>query len=197
MAREFSNANQRARELNNSSILNRLDITEQRYNTANGDRDIMDSALSELQSICREIDYEYSLGAWEREERRVRSMYNELVNDNSKYGNAETTALVNQLKNEVDKVLAKQDIQLAKDMFDQLWAVDYNIAEVEFYMVWIYNWNRDFNKKSWINRPRARELVDRGMRIINNSPTAEELKPIAFEIRDLLPENQKPDTPKR
>ncbi len=194
MAREFSNANRLARELNIVTLIKRLDSAEQRYHSADGDRDIIDGVLSELQYICRDIDREYSLGAWEREELRVRGMYNELIEDNRKHGNLETTRLVEQLKGDVDRVLASRNVQLARDLFDQLWNIDYDIAEVEFYIVWIYDWNRDFDKKGWTNRSKARDLIDLGLRKINSSPTIAELKPIAFEILNLLPENQKPDT---
>lgn len=191
---EFADARRRVRELGNTALQNRLDIAEQRYNNANGDRDVIDSTFSELQSICREIDHEYSMGEWERQEKRLHSMFDELSEDNRKYGNAETTDLINRLKVEMDKVIARQDVQLAKDLYSQMWNLDYRIAEVDFYIVWISNWKRDFNKKSWLNPSRARELVDRGMAIINDAPTADKLRPIAFEIRDLLPENQRPET---
>lgn len=192
--KEIADARQRVNELNNQALRGRLDIVEQRYSAAAEDRDVADSTFSELQSICRDIDHEFSLGAWERQEKRLKGMFNELSNDNNKYGNAETTALVNRLKVEMEKVIARQDESLARDLYDQMWNLDYRIAEVDFYIVWIMQWNRDFNKKGWTNRSRARELVDKGMQIINNNPTSDKLRPIAFEIRDLLPENQRPDT---
>ncbi len=193
LTREFADAKKRARELGNSALENRLNIAEQRYSSSNGDRDTVDGTLSELQGICREIDQEYSMGAWEREEKRVRGMFEELENDNRIYGNAETTEMVNRLRGEMERVFAMKNVQMAKDLYDQMWNLDYRIAEVEFYIVWIINWNKEFSQKKWINEIRARELVNRGMQIINDNPTADSLKPIAFEIMDLLPASQRPN----
>lgn len=191
--REFDDAKKRARDLGNSVLESRLSMAEQRYANSNGDRDTIDGVLSELQSICRKIDQEYSMGAWEREEKHLHGMFEELENDNRKYGNADTTVLMERLRNEMERVISMRNVQLAKDLYDQMWELDYRIAEVDFYIVWLVGWSREFSQKKWTNETRARELVNKGMQIINDTPTAEALRPIAFEIRDLLPENQRPD----
>lgn len=193
MQREFHNARKRAKELENNVLENRLAIAEQRYDNANGDRDTIDGTLSDLQSICRELDKEYAMGAWEREEKRLKCMFLELEKDNRKYGNANTTDLVDKLRSNMERVIEMKDVQLARDLHEQMWHLDYNIAEVEFYIAWILEWQRDFNTKKWINEERAQELINKGVKIIYNQPTAEALHPIAFQLRDLLPENQRPD----
>ena len=111
-----------------------------------------------------------------------------------KYGNAETTSLVDRLRGEMNRVIALRDVELAKDLYDQMWHLDYQIAEVDFYIVWIMQWNSEFSSKKWSNPGRARELVDKGMRIISGQPTADALRPIAFELRDMLPDYQRPDS---
>ncbi len=194
MAREFGQAAQRARELQNQDLLNRLNAVEQRYASAGGDRDTIDSALGELQSICRQIDREYAQGSWDREERRLRGILGELVKDNRKYGNESTSRIVRQISLEVNDVLLSRDVQRARELYERIWAFDYEIAEVDFYIVWITGWDREFGTKAWTDRNRARQLIEQGMRLINGRPTAAQLKPIAFQIADLLPENQKPDT---
>jgi len=192
--REIADARSRARELNNTALLSRLNVVEQRFSAAADDRDVSDSTFGELQSICRDIDHEFSLGSWDRAEQRLRGMFNELSNDNRKYGNADTTALIDRIEVEMNKVIARQDEVLARDLYNQMWNLDYRIAEVEFYIAWIVEWNREFNQRGWTNRSRARELVNQGIQIINNNPTSDNLRPIAYEIRNLLPENQRPET---
>lgn len=93
----------------------------------------------------------------------------------------------------MDRVITKNDVQLVKDLYQQMWNLDYRIAEVEFYITWIYQWDREFNSRAWSNPSRARDLINRGKSMIQHSPTAQELKPIAFEIMDLLPETQRPN----
>ena len=186
-------ARKRVRELAQEPLKNRLDIIEQRFhNSDTSDRDAAEGIINELQALCRDIDREYAVGAWERQQRRLQSMYDELCADNQKYGNASTTQLIEQLRQEKEQVEARQDVELAKDLYSKMWNLDYRIAEVEFYIVWIRQWNQQFNQKSWTNRARARELVDRGMQMLSGAPTADQLRPIAFEIRELLPASEKP-----
>ncbi len=195
LVHELYEIKQRARKLNNQALLNRIDVLEQRVRNAGADRDAMDGVFADIQSIGREVDAQMLLGEWDREAARLRSMYDELANDNKKYGNAETTALIERLKTEMDKVLASRDVNLARELYNQMWNLDFRIAEVDFYIVWLRQWNDEFSRKNWSNPSRARELVDRGMSIIRGgSPTADQLRPIAREINDMLPEHQQTDT---
>ena len=70
--------------------------------------------------------------------------------------------------------------------------LDYKLALIEYLAVWIINWNRDFDSQNWKDRSRARQLVNQGMSIINNSPTTEKLLPIVQQIINLLPATQLP-----
>ncbi len=193
LVREFSEAKRRARELGNTVLESRLEAAEDKYNDSPEDRDTADATMGELQSICRELDKEYAMGAWEREEKRLRGVLKMLENDNNKYGNTETTRLVDSIKIEAEKVIARKDVQMAKDLHDQIMALDFRIAEVDFYIAWITSWNRDFSKKKWKKVSRARELVNKGLQIIKNNPTASALGPITDELWDLLPSSQRPD----
>ena len=90
---------------------------------------------------------------------------------------------------------ASRDVTLARELYPQMWNLDFRIAEVDFYIVWLRQWNDEFSRKNWSNPSRARELVDRGMSIIRSgSPTADQLRPIAREINEMLPEHQQTDT---
>ena len=189
---EITDANSKLSELQNNQLSQELNEASERFNSAD-DRDKKDQALEQLKQILSKIDTEYSLGDWQRMENKLMGMYNELVNDNKKYGNEKTTAAVNQLKNDVDRVIEAQDMNAAQQLYDNLWELDYKIAEVEFYAVWIVQWDRNFNQKKWTNPVRARSLVNQGLQFINSGhPTAEQLRPIAFELSDMLPNTDKP-----
>lgn len=195
LVHELYDIKQRARRLNNAALINRIDLLEQRLHNAGADRDALDGVFADLQAIGREVDHQMSLGEWDREAARLRSMFDELSNDNKKYGNAETTALIERIRQEMDRVLASRDVNLAKDLYSQMWQLDFRIAEVEFYIVWIQQWRDEFGRKNWSNPTRARELIDRGMSIIRSaSPTADALRPIVHEINEMLPEHQQTDT---
>ncbi len=195
MMNEFINAIHRAKELGNSALENRLNIAQQRYKQADGDRDIIDSSLSDLQSICRQLDKEYATGEWEREEKKLKDIFAELERDNVKYGNNFTATLVNNLRREMEKVIARRDIKLARDLYKQIYDLDFEIARVEFFISWIYQWDREFNTIQWTDKEKARNLIDQGLAIINTNPnvTAIVLRPIISEIYNYLPYTERPN----
>jgi molecular chaperone DnaK len=191
---DIEEARKKLQTLDNSSLNQQLEEASDNFKAAeNKDRDQKEQALDALKEILSKIDTEYSLGDWERMESKLLGMYRELSQDNQKYGNDKTTAIVRNLKQDVDRVIAAKDIDAAEKLYDQIWQMDYKLAEVEFYIAWISQWNRNFNQKRWSNPTRARSLVNQGMELINKgNPKTEELRPIAFELSDMLPRSEKP-----
>lgn len=180
--------------LNDSSLGQQLEEASENFSASKDkSRDDKEKALDSLKEILSKIDAEYSLGDWERMERKLQGMYRELTEDNRKYGNDKTTSVIQKLKVDVDRVIDAKDMEAAQQLYDQMWQLDYKIAEVEFFIAWIQQWNRNFDKKKWSNPTRARTLVNQGLQIINSGKaTADELRPIAYELSDMLPRNQKP-----
>ena len=189
---EVSGMRKKAKEISDQSMVQEIANIQSRYNAAS-DRDAKDQALAELQELGMKIDAQYAMGEWEREEKRLRGMFEETEKDNRKYGNDQTTQILNQLRASVDNVIRTKNIEMAKELYDQLWAFDFKLAEVEFYIAWIVGWQRDFNMKSWTDRSRARVLINQGVEIIQNQPTAERLKPVIDGLIALLPESERPD----
>ena len=86
-----------------------------------------------------------------------------------------------------------KNIKYAKEVREQMLALDYKIAEVDYYIAWICRWNKNFDKHSWSNINRARQLINSGLRIISEAPTADKLRPIAIELKNMLPNDQRPE----
>jgi molecular chaperone DnaK len=189
---EIEEANSKVSKLQNHQLSQELSNAAEKFNSAD-DRDKKDQALDSLKMVLAKIDTEYSLGDWQRMENKLKGMYEELVKDCKKYANEKTIANVQQLQADVDRAIAAQDMNAAKELYDKIWDLDYNIAKVEFYVVWILQWNRSFDNRKWSNPTRARSLVNQGMQLINDEhPTAEELSPIVFELINMLPHSEKP-----
>ena len=191
---DIEEARKKLGALEDESLRQKLNDVASDFNSAQTqDRDKKEQALEQLKEVLAKIDQEYSLGDWQRMENKLKGIYNELVNDNRKYGNEKTTVVVQRLKADVDRVIEAKDMDAAQQLYDQIWDMDYKIAAVEFYIAWIKQWNRSFDQKQWSNPSRARSLVNQGIEIINNGKaSAEILRPIAFELSDMLPRTQKP-----
>ena len=187
-------ARKKLKSLDNSQLNEQLDNAAEEFESSNNkSRDQKEQALENLKEVLSKIDNEYSLGDWQRMESKLRNMYRQLIDDNRKYGNDKTTTEIQKLKTDIDRIIAAKDIDAAQQLYDQMWRLDYKLAEVEFYIAWIQQWNRNFNQKKWGNPNRARNLLNQGMELIKSGKaTAEDLRPIAFELSDMLPRSEKP-----
>ncbi len=189
---EIVSARDKVKELGDIDLSNDLEEASNQFNDAK-DRDSRDKALEHLKEILSKIDSEYSLGDWDRMEKKLRNMYEELEEDNRKYGNDKSTSTIKKLKDDMARIIEAKDMEAAKELYNTLWDLDWELAEVDYYRAWIYRWNRDFDKRSWSNPSRARTLVDKGLEIVQRgNSTVDELRPIADELLGMLPRSQKP-----
>jgi len=191
---DIEDARKKLQSLDNTALNQQLDDAADSF-TASKDkeRDQKEKALETLKDVLSKIDTEYSLGDWQRMENKLLGMYRELTEDNRKYGNDKTTVVIQKLKTDVDRIIAAKDMDAANQLYDQMWQLDYKLAEIEFYISWIQQWNRNFNTKKWTNPSRARSLINQGLEIIKSGKaTADELRPIAYELSDMLPRSEKP-----
>jgi len=148
--------------------------------------------LQHLKEILRNIDSLDSEGEWSRIEAKLRRAYKMLEEDNKKYGDADSSKAVEQIRNQVESCLQSQDAKMGEDLLEIMHQLNFKLAEVEYYIVWIANWNRNFNTTAWKDATRARSLVNQGVAIINDAPTASKLSPIAWELVELSPEGELP-----
>ena len=149
--------------------------------------------LEHLRNVLRDIE-DFDINTeWERTERELRKMFDELEKDQEKYGDSNTSQIVNQLRSSVDQAIRSKDVKLAKDVLDQVRSLDFRLALIEYLVSWFVNWSRNFDTLDWYDRNRARQLVNQGVSIINNSPTTEQLLPIVQQIFNLLPQSQLPE----
>lgn len=190
---DIEDARKKLKSLDNSSLNEQLDNAAEEFEaSSNKNRDQKEQALDNLKEVLSKIDNEYSLGDWQRTESKLQGMYRQLVDDNRKYGNDKTTTEIQKLKIDIERIIAAKDIDAAQQLYDQMWQMDYKLAEIEFYIAWIQQWNRNFNQKKWSNPNRARNLLNQSLEIIKSGKaTAEDLRPIAFELADMLPRSEK------
>jgi hypothetical protein len=159
----------------------------------NGDElpQVMKHLKDSLQSIAR-MD---SQGEWERMEKRLLGAMNMLEVDNKKYGNSETTAQVDGVRRQMQVVINKRDLIASKELLEIMHSLNFSIATLEYYMVWIADWEKRFNLIEWENRNEARSLIDQAKRIMVNNPSVQSLKPIIQELIEMLPAREKPSGP--
>ena len=193
----FAEAERNIRRLEKQGI----DISDLRskldeVKTENSNNTETKMVLQHQKEVMREIekrDLESEFGRLEKELKRVFKMTEE---DQKKYGNFQTGQILDQLRAIVDEAIAKRDVKMAKDALDQVQALDYQLALVEYFVAWIMGWNKRFDILAWKDRNRARQLINSAIGIINDSPTEAKLRPYVEQLIDLLPSSEVPDDAK-
>jgi len=150
--------------------------------------------LQHQKEVMREIENLDNGSEFDRIEKELKGMFNETEQDQKKYGNFQTGQILEQLRSMVNEAISKRDSKMAREVLEQLRAFDYKLAEVEYYVVWILGWHKRFEATPWKDKGRARQLVNQGLQIINDNPTAEKLDPIVDQLIDLLPPSARPDS---
>lgn len=148
--------------------------------------------LQHQKEVMREIEKRDSGSEFDRVEKELKRVFKMTEEDQKKYGNFQTGQVLDQLRSMVDEAIAKRDVKMAKEVLDQVHALDYKLALVEYFVAWILGWNKRFDTLAWKDRNRARQLINQAIAIINDSPTADKLEPYVDQLVDLLPPSAVP-----
>ena len=148
-----------------------------------------------LRLIRRDMDDLDASTEWDRLEKDLRESFDLLERTNKDLGNDRSSEIVKQLHSQIDSVIRSKNVATGRELLDQVNALQYQLARVHYYIHWIIDWNKDFASQPWRDSRRARDLINQGMVIIGNQPTAEKLHPIVGELIALLPEGKAPQGP--
>lgn len=171
-----------------SSLQAQLDLVKDEKKSSNDPARIMEH----LKEVLRQINDIDEQAEWPRIEKRLRGILEETERDQEKYGTEETAVMLKQLKENANQVIASKDENTAKAVIEQLRKLDYRLALIEYFIAWILDWNRNFDTIAWRNPSRVRQLLNSGLILINNSASADQLRPIVSEIISLMPERSRP-----
>lgn len=150
--------------------------------------------MQHLKEVLRKIEDYESKTEWERVEAKLRYEFEDLEKLNEKQGNAKTTQAVNALRSQVDDVIRKKDVDMARELTDIIVHLYIQMDMVRQCAFQIMDMNRDFDTIRWKDRSRARTLINQGLSELNNQPTAEKVQPIVVALYDLMPDDQRPET---
>lgn len=148
--------------------------------------------LQHQKEVMRQIEQRDSDSEFERIEKELKRVFKMTEEDQKKYGSFQTGQILDQLRSMIDEAIAKRDAKMAKDALDQVQALDYKLALVEYFVAWIMGWNKRFDTIAWKDRTRAKQLINSAIGIINDSPTAEKLEPYIDQLVSLLPPTEVP-----
>ena len=121
-------------------------------------------------------------------EQELREEFDRLEKAQNDLGNDNSAQLVNQLRTQTDETIRAKNVQVGRELLEQINRLFFQLTMVYQCMGLIQSCNDRFDTIRWKDSSRARHLVNRGMEQINNNPTTEGLRQIAAELIELMPQ---------
>ncbi len=170
-----------------SDLEQQLDSVENEHTNSTESKMVM----QHLKEVLRKIEDFEDNTEWGRVEVELRDEFDRLEKANADLGNNKTNQAVNALRQQIDEVIRKQDVKMARELKEIVTHLFYQLTMVYQCRYLIEDMNRDFDIIHWKDRNRARTLINQGLAEINNQPTREKLQPIAVALLELLPEGER------
>lgn len=174
-------------------VQNMLNDVTERFD---GEKDSDDGKMHLLADLRRtflkieEIEKEHE---WDSLEAELRSEFDKLEKANndlgSKYDNQ-----VEELRRQTDMVIRKKDVQMGRQVLADISSLFFAITLIYQLIGFVRHHSQNFGQYAWKDVNRARQLLNKGMEMVNNNPETETLHPLVCAVIDLMdmPENEKP-----
>jgi molecular chaperone DnaK len=180
--------------------LNSLDAeiseTKKRFEQGKSDYDRKKDVLDTLRRSLKKLDEIQASSEWPKTEEELKDVFYRLEETNQKFGNDKTNAIVEQFKEQIPEIIKEKNVRVAQDMIDNMRQLDFALVDqglgAQMEIMYLKNFNDEFDTLDWKDRNRARMTLDRGLQIAANNPSKEGLRPIVIELFKLLPATDEP-----
>lgn len=156
--------------------------------TANGNDPLR--AQSNLKELLRKIEDLDEGTEWQRVESELREEFGRLEKAQEDLGNDKSKQLVENLRSQVDQAIRSKNVKVGHEILEQINTLFFQLTMMYQCIGLIDSYNKTFSSRPWRDAVRARQLINRGLEIINNNPSTEALLPIARGILGLLPDEE-------
>lgn len=147
--------------------------------------------LQHLKEVLREIENLEAGTEWERLEKELRTEFDRLEEAQNDLGNEKTKQQMEQLRTQTDSAIRTRDVKVGRSVLENVRELFVHLTMVYQCMALIQHYDGCFETTNWRDRSRARQLLNRGLEIMGNNPTVDNLHPIAVGVIELLPADER------
>lgn len=169
-----------------------LERLRERLDQNRNDYDAKKEVLEHLKQLMRKLDRLCMESSWPVLQAEMKETYDRLVKANAELGNAQTTLLVQNLKERMDRVITEKNIRVAKGVHEEMDRLFLKLTEVYQLMGVIQYCSENFRSIHWKDASKAAMLLERGRAVIASGPTVDMLLPICRELWALMPNDERP-----
>lgn len=180
----------------NSEVIEQVDRELQEIEKAfvsnKNDIDTQKQVVSNLRKSLKKIDNLDEGSEWPKLEEALKEEFYRLEKANNDLGNEKTTQVVNQFRSQLDEVISAKDVKHGNALLEEITQFYVQLTFIYQLIGFIRSHNENFSSFHWKDSGKARSLLNKGLEIIGENPTKEELHPIVISLIDLLPPIQQP-----
>jgi molecular chaperone DnaK len=169
-----------------------LEQIEKAFENNKNDIDGKQEALTNLRKSLKTIGDLNETTEWPKLEETLKEEFYRLEKTNNDLGNEKTTQVVNQFRSQLDEVIRAKDVKLGNVLLKEIEGFFIKLTFIYQLIGFIRNHNDNFGSFHWKDSGRARTLLNKGLQIIGENPTVDELHPVVISLIDLLPNDEQP-----
>ena len=171
-----------------------LEEIEHKFENNKNDVDTKQEVLSNLRKTLKVIDALEDTTEWPKLEQELKDEFDRLEKVNKDLGDENSTQLIHQIRKQLDEVCQSQDVKVGKNLLGEIDSLFFKLTLIYQQINIIRNYDKNFEHVNWIDRNKARVLLNKGLSIISSNPTESELHPVVIELIDLIPETERPSS---
>ena len=165
---------------------------EKSFENNKNDVDGKQEVLTNLRKTLKTIDELNETAEWPKLEETLKEEFYRLEKANNDLGNDKTTEGVNQFRSQLDEIIQAKDVKLGNVLLEEISSFFTQLTMIYQLINFVRHNDDHFGSLHWKDSGKARMLLNKGLQIIGENPTVDELHPIVISLVDLLPNNEKP-----
>lgn len=202
LTERLNEAKRKLRNLQNTSGVSDNEISEaqsmlsdisSRFDGEKATEDGKMHLLADLRRAFLKMEETENAHEWEALANELREEYDRLEKANNDLGNKHD-AQVAELRSQTDMAIRKQDVQLGRQVLEEIKSLFVRVTLIYQLVGFVRHHSNNFGKFKWKDAGRARSLLNKGLEIISDNPSVDELLPLVRSTIELLdvPVSEKP-----
>ena len=169
-----------------------LEQIEKSFENNKNDVDGKQEVLTNLRKSLKTIDELNETTEWPKLEEELKEEFYRLEKANNELGNEQTNQVVKQFRSQLEEVVRAKDVKLGNVLLEKINGLFVQLTLIHQLIGFVRHHNENFGSYDWKDSSKARALLNKGLQMISENPTKEELHSIVISLIGLLPNDERP-----
>ena len=181
-------------DLNNEELEkleNDVENIKNNYNSRKEDSDTRMKTRDDLRKSFEKLDVIENNSSWPKIESELKDVFYKLEDEVNRSNDSKLSNELSRIKNQMETIINNQDSKLAVDLTNEIRGLMWSFYEsqhgVSMYIGILQNFNDDFDSQPWLDKIKARSILDKGLAEASSNPSKERILSYCRELWQLLP----------